>query len=272
MEPILKWAGGKRKLLTKLNEVFNLYDYEHHTFYDAFVGGGSVFLGLENNQTVINDYNKDLINVYKVIKNNPLELIDALKKHKKNHSRSYYYQIRNIDTQDKYEKLDSIDRAARTIYLNRTCFNGLTRYNKKGHFNVPFGEYKDPKIIFENRIKSISEYLNNNNVTILNLDFEEAVKNAKKGDLVYFDPPYDYENDGFTSYTEAGWTRNDLERLKIVCDKLTKKGCHIVLSNNDTSFVNDLFNAYKIEHIQVGRTISSKNTSRKKVGEVIVHD
>jgi DNA adenine methylase len=271
IKPVLKWAGGKQNLLSDLNKVFEMFDYKEHCFFDVFAGGGSVSFYLNNKSTVMNDINPELINVYNVIKQNPAELICELKEHKKNHSENYYYQIRNLDRNNEYKSMSNIKKAARTIYLNRTCFNGLTRYNKNGFFNVPIGRYKNPSIVMEDRITAINKFLNENDVVILNDDFETVCERCLKGDLIYFDPPYDYEKDGFTDYTKEGWSREDLKRLKELCDKLIYKECHVVISNNDTKYVNELFGDYKIKHIKAHRFINPKGCNRNNASEVIIY-
>ena len=145
--------------------------------------------------------------------------------------------------------------------------------NSKGQFNVPLGRYLNPEIVFAEKILELSKYLNEQNIRITNLDFEEAVQNAKQGDIVYFDPPYDYEKDGFTSYTSNGFSQDDLIRLKNVCDMLTSRGCFVVVSNNDTKFVNKLFGdkKYKIMHVDSRWTIGRDGNSRTMKREVIIY-
>ena len=164
MEPVLKWAGGKRQILEELHAVIPEERLINHTLYEPFVGGGSVFLSYAHNHVVINDSNKELINTYRQIKSHPLEVIDLLKEHEANHSKEYYYFIRNLERTSDYKKLSVVEKAARTIYLNRTCFNGLYRVNREGFFNVPIGNYKNPQIVREKQILEMSGYLKNNRV------------------------------------------------------------------------------------------------------------
>ncbi len=273
MEPILKWAGGKRKLIPYIKQHININELDGHTLYEPFIGSGALSFNLLHSNVVINDLNGELINVYNQIKNNPAELVKLLKEHKINNSKEYYYIIRNLDRLPSFSSMSDVQKAARTIYLNRVCYNGLYRVNSKGQFNVPYGRYAHPEIVFEDKIYEINRYLNNNDVKILNCDFAEAVSAAKNGDIIYFDPPYDYENDGFTSYTKNGFSRDDLKRLKLLCDKLIKKGCRIILSNNDTAFVNELFSSpnYSIEHVFASRMINCDSTKRKPAKEVIIY-
>lgn len=273
MKPIFKWAGGKRKLLPLIKEIIDIDLLKEHTLYEPFVGGGALFLDLENGIVHINDLNSELINAYIHIKENPKKLIRLLRKFAKNHSKEFYYQMRNYDRKKSFSRLSNVTKAARTIYLNRTCYNGLYRVNSNGKFNVPFGNYKNPDIILEEKILALSEYLNRVSATITNLDFEMAIADAKENDLIYFDPPYDYENNGFTSYTSNGFTRDDLVRLKKVCDELIKRGCKVIISNNDTTYVNELFDdpKYVIKHVVTRWTISCDGKNRKEIKEVIIY-
>ena len=273
METILKWAGGKRQLLSELKKVIDLDKLKGHTLYEPFVGGGALFFDVEHDKVSINDINNELINVYNQIKEKPHELIELLEEHKKNHSKEYYYKIRNLDRLRSYKSMSNVEKAARTIYLNRVCFNGLYRVNSNGKFNVPCGRYNNPEITYKERILQISNYFNANIIKITNVDFEFAVKDATAGDVVYLDPPYDYEDDGFTAYTSDGFSREDLRRLKRVCDQLIERGCKVVVSNNDTPFVNDLFNCnrYVIKKVLAKRMINCKGENRSSVREVIIY-
>ena len=275
MEPLLKWAGGKRLLLPKIYKYIKKEKIlnENTTLYEPFVGGGSLFLDLELPNCVINDFNIELINVYRQVKYKPYELIKLLNVHKTNHSLEYYNTIRNLDRRPEYKKMKKVEKAARIIYLNKTCYNGLYRVNAEGYFNVPMGKYLNPDIVMKDKILELSKYLKKNNVIIRCGDFVDAVKDAKEGDVVYFDPPYDYEIDGFTSYNSTAFTKNDLQRLKKCSDDLINKGCIVVISNNDTQFVNELFseNNYIIDHIEANRLINCDGKRRKKEKEVIIY-
>lgn len=269
----MKWAGGKRQLLTDINRIIPLERLQGHTFYEPFVGGGSVFLAYEHTSVVINDYNQELMNVYRVIRDEPGKLIEALKIHKANHSHDYYYEIRSWDRQENYRERTDIEKAARIVYLNRTCFNGLYRVNSKGHFNVPIGKYSHPDIVLEDKITLISNYLNSASIMLLCGDFSEAVSTAKAGDIIYFDPPYDYETNGFTSYTPGSFSRNDLLRLRTLCDDLVDRGCTVLLSNNETAFVREIFadSKYSCENVLAKRMINSNGKKRNEVQEVLIY-
>ena len=276
MEPVLKWAGGKRQLLKELKKYITKDLIGNHRYFEPFVGGGAVAFSLECSKLTINDYNKELINVYLTIKNEPQKLIQELKKHQKHHSKDYYYKIRSLDRNGKkYQKLSNVAMAARTIYLNKTCYNGLYRVNSEGYYNVPIGKTLQntiPDIVMEEKINKLSRYFNNNDVVIKCGDFSESVKDAKKGDVIYFDPPYDYGTDGFKAYTKIGFSHEDLIRLKNLCDELIKKGCKIIVSNNDTQFVRECFNLknYTINSIDAKRYINCKASKRKNAKEVII--
>ena len=273
MEPILRWAGGKRQLIPTLERYIDreaLIEGQHR-YYEPFFGGGALCFYLEPPRSVINDYNPELINVYEVIRDTPLALIDLLRVHQANNNRDYYIQIRSMDRYPGFFDLPAIERAARVIFLNRTCYNGLYRVNNKGFFNVPIGKKKNPDIVMEDRILTMSRFFNENEIEMRCGDFETCVEDAQQGDVVYFDPPYDYKESGFTSYNDNGFEREDLERLKVVSDRLTEKGCHVILSNNDTPFVNELFGEYVIEHIDTKRFISCDGKKRNEGKEVIIY-
>lgn len=281
MKPFLKWAGGKRQLHSFILPIIKSNLSIKNRYYEPFVGAGSVFLELQHPNAVINDSNKDLMLCYETIKSDSSNLIDKLNIHKLSHNKEYFYEIRSQDRdEEEFEKLTKLDRAARLIYLNKTCFNGLYRVNKNGQFNVPFGQYKNPKIFDINNISDISMYLNRNNISIRNLDFEVAVKDAKKGDFIYFDPPYDFEAKGFSDYQKEGFGHFDLVRLRKVSDQLINKGCHVLISNHKTQRVLDLFSTnnyeliditYKITNINVKRYIGSRVQSRNLAQEVLIH-
>lgn len=275
MEPILKWAGGKRLLLPKIYKYIDKQKIidNNSTLFEPFVGGGSLFLDLELPNCVINDFNEELINVYIQIKNKPDQLIKILKEHKRNHSEEYYFKIREMDRLDSYDRMTKVEKAARIVYLNKTCFNGLYRVNSKGLFNVPMGKYNNPDIVMEDKILRLHDYMKKNNLVIRCGDFSDAVITAKAGDVIYFDPPYDYEDTGFTSYNSAGFSKEDLKRLKKCCDELIERGCEVIVSNNDTEFVCSLFSGdnYEIEHFEALRLINCDGKNRKREKEVIIY-
>lgn len=187
------------------------------------------------------------------------------------HSEDYYYEIRNLDRdKKKFSKLADYKRAARTIYLNKSCFNGLYRVNSKNEFNVPFGKKNKVNTYEGQNLGIICGFLNYNNITLLSVDFEEAVKDAKKGDFIYFDPPYDSDTNTFNSYTEDGFDKEEQKRLAEVFKNLDKRGCYVMLSNHNTTLVNELYKDYNIHVIEAKRNINANGKKRGKVEEVII--
>lgn len=267
VQPFLKWAGGKRQLLPELNKYIPL---KYKTYYEPFVGAGALLFDLQPKKAVINDVNSELINCYNIIKDSLDELIEDLKKHQ--NIPEYYYEIRELDRKPEFQQLTQVERASRIIYLNKTCFNGLFRVNSQGQYNVPFGNYKNPKILDEVVLKAVHNFLNSSNIIITNGDFEEVVRGAKKGDFIYFDPPYDPVSDSssFTGYSLDGFSRDEQRRLKDVFDRLNKKGCFVLLSNSATDFIKDLYKDYRIEIVSASRNINADGLKRGKVDEVLV--
>lgn len=270
-KPFVKWAGGKRQIIDKLLKHVPI---EYNTYYEPFVGGGALLFELSPKNAVINDSNKELINVYKMIStdNGYEEVVKLLNNYEKKHSEKFFYQIRNIDKdKKKFEKLTDAERAARTIYLNKACFNGLYRVNSKGEFNVPFNKKTKINTYDSQNMILAYVYFQANNIKMLSVDFEEAVKDAKKGDFIYFDPPYDSENkDTFNSYTEDGFGKDEQIRLAKVYKELADRGCYVMLSNHNTTLINELYKDYNINVITAKRNINSKGEKRGAVEEVII--
>lgn len=270
--PILKWVGGKRQLL---HEIIPLIPEKVTTYVEPFVGGGAVLFEYQPKKAVINDLNEELINVYRVIKDSPEELIKLLIKHKEKNSEEYFYQIRALDREDNFlENYSNVERAARTIYLNKTCYNGLYRVNSKGQFNTPFGLYKNPKIVNEPVIYAISHYFNKNKIKIMNDDYKEALKYLRKGAFVYFDPPYlpISTSSNFTSYTENGFSFQHQVELKEQCDKLDNRGINFLLSNSYHPDILELYKDYNIKIIKAKRQINSIADKRGEINEVLVYN
>ncbi|WLR52554.1 DNA adenine methylase [Bacillus tianshenii] len=269
VQPFLKWAGGKRQLLPVLREYFPT---QYEDYYEPFVGAGAVLFDLMPEKAFINDVNEQLVNVYETIKDNVTELVEQLRFHAEHHEKEYYYEIRAWDRSEKITKLSDVERAARILYLNKTCFNGLYRVNSKGQFNVPFGKYKNPNIVNEDVLRAVSTYLNSIQFKITNTDFEEAVTSAKRGDFVYFDPPYDplNETSSFTSYAQGGFGKEEQVRLRDCFVKLAERGCTVMLSNSYTPFIQELYKDFHIETVQASRSINSKGSARGKIPEAVV--
>ena len=230
---------------------------------------------MQPDRAVINDKNKELINCYKVVRDSVDDLIEELRKHEKKNKPDYFYEIRKLDrSTEKYKRQSAVKKAARIIYLNKTCYNGLFRVNSQGQFNVPFGKYKKPKILDEAVLKAVSEYLNKNDVTILNRDFKKAVEDAKEGDFVYFDPPYHpvSETASFTGYNVKGFNGKKQEELRDVFNDLAKRDCFVILSNSDTKFIRELYQEkeYTIKTVKAARSINSQGLKRGKINEILV--
>lgn len=268
--PFVKWVGGKRQLMKEIEK----YIPSHFSrYYEPFVGGGAVLFHLQPKNAVINDRNAELINLYRVIKSHPDELIEDLKGHK--NDEEYFYDTRLLDREkNTYSELTDIQRASRIIYLNKTCYNGLFRVNNAGEFNAPFGRYKNPAIVNANTIKAVSHYLSKNNVQILNTDYKKSLANIRKDAFVYFDPPYDPVSDSanFTGYTKNGFSKRDQVKLKELCDKLHAKGVKFLLSNSSTEFILDLYKDYNIIPVNAKRAINSNASGRGEVTEVLVRN
>ena len=269
LQPFTKWTGGKRQLLGELRsympETFGRY-------FEPFVGGGALFFDLAPEKAVINDFNEELINAYRQIKNNPAELINLLIKHKENNSKDYYLELRSADRDGRISRMTGVERAARILYMLRVDFNGLYRVNSKNQFNVPYGRYKNPKIVDVDLLYQISEYLNENDVEILQTDFAEAVKDAQTGDFVYFDPPYIplNETSSFTSYTHEGFSYEEQVRLRNTFKELTELGVYAMLSNSSSPLVEELYKDFNIYFVEAQRTNGAKSSSRGKISEIIV--
>lgn len=270
-KPFVKWAGGKRQIIDKL---LKLIPDEFNTYYEPFVGGGALLFELSPKKAVINDSNKELMNVYKTIADDKgyEETLKLLNTYEKKHDESFFYKIRNLDKdQKKFAKLSNVEHAARTVYLNKSCFNGLYRVNRKGEFNVPFNKKLKVNTYDGQNMTLAYVYFQTNDIKMLSCDFEEAVKDAKKGDFIYFDPPYDSENsDTFNSYTEIGFGKDEQIRLAKVYKDLSDRGCYVMLSNHNTTLINELYQDFNIHVVTAKRNINSKGTKRGKVEEVII--
>ncbi len=264
ISPVLKWAGGKRQLI---KEIEKRLPKEINAYYEPFMGGGAVVMHLQPKNAIISDVSDELINVYKEIENNPLELIENLNKLEEKHSKNpeeHYYDIRALDRTDEYTNLDNSFKAARTIYLNKTCFNGLYRVNKKGYFNVPFNKKETINTYDKENLMNLSKYLNMKDVELICSDFEEVCKNAKKGDFLFLDPPYDVlKTDTFDSYTKDGFGVEGQKRLANLFKELDKRGCYLMLTNHNTELINELYKDYNIDVVSVKRMINSDAKNRK---------
>ena len=272
IKPFVKWAGGKNGLI---NSLIAFIPKNFNSYFESFVGGGALFFYLKNlnilnsKKIYLNDKNTELINAYKQIKINPNKLLEKLEILKNNHSKEYFYKIRNLDRDFDFYSLSEVFRAARFIYLNKTCFNGLCRYNAKGNFNTPMGSYKNPKIYDKDLIFSVHKVLKN--VSITNKDFEVVSLKAKKGDFIYFDPPYYPLNktSSFVSYTD-NFSANEQIRLYKLFKMLDCEGIKVLQSNSNTDFIKELYKDFEIIEVISKRAINCKGDKRGKITELII--
>lgn len=265
-KPFVKWAGGKRQLLDEL--VKGLPAFEN--YHEPFLGGGAFFFHLEAlgwiKKAYLTDSNEELINVYEVIKTDVDALISRLSSGRFKNDKETFYAIRAEVPKGR------VDRAARFIYLNKTAFNGLYRVNSQGKFNVPFGKYSNPKILDKENLLLVNRALQKDHLTCS--DFDVVLSQAKKGDLVYFDPPYHplSKTASFTSYTANSFTEKDQQRLFSTFKKLDGMGCYVMLSNSYSEFIADLYAEYKPDVVLANRAINCKPEGRGKIKEIIVRN
>jgi DNA adenine methylase len=271
-KPFVKWVGGKRQIMQELE---NNFPKQFETYHEPFLGGGAVMFNLLTKEPRlpcnVSDFNSDLILAYVTIRDKLDKLVESLENHSKNYhkdSTEYYYEVR------KQEPKQQIEKVSRLLFLNKTCFNGLYRVNKKGQFNVPLGRYTNPNIINKGNLTVVSKVLQSKKIKISCRDFESVLGDAKKGDLVYFDPPYQPVSNtaNFTSYTHRNFTEDDLERLAGLGDNLNSKGCFVLLSNSNSKTVKDFFSKkhWRISSIDVNRTINSNAQKRTGHKEIII--
>jgi len=267
--PFLKWVGGKRQLIPSI-EQFLPKNIRQLRYFEPFVGGGAVFFYLQPENAIINDVNEELINVYQVLKNKLEELIADLKKH--DNTPEYFYEIRGLDRTDEFQQLNSVQRASRVIYLNKTCYNGLYRVNNAGEFNAPFGRYKNPNIVNEPVLRAVHHFLNNNKIDIHNGDYTDTLSMADKKSFVYFDPPYHpiSETSNFTGYVQGGWNMDDQIRLREMCDQLNERGVKFLLSNSSAPLIKEQYAKYNINVVKANRSINSNGSDRGEVDEFLI--
>jgi DNA adenine methylase len=273
-KPFLKWAGGKGQLLDQLTP---LLPDKFGGYHEPFVGSGALFFRLLSLRTMgrigspmqrvhLTDSNEELVNCYAVIRDDVENLIRLLGHHKSQHGRPYYYHVRDQIP----SSLNAVERAARIIYLNKTCFNGLYRVNRRGQFNVPMGSYKDPGIFEPDNLRAVSMALRPVKLDVS--DYARVLQNARAGDFVYFDPPY-YpltRTASFTAYTQDTFGEKEQAQLADVFRKLHRKGCKVMLSNSWTQFILDLYHDFKWVKVSASRAINSKAEGRGKISEVVI--
>ncbi len=268
--PVLKWVGGKRQLL----ETFlPLLPARITSYCEPFVGGGALLFHLQPETAYVNDINENLILVYTVIRDNVEELIQELKKYR--NEKDFFYSVRNWDRdREKYDSLSEVERAARILYLNKTCYNGLYRVNSAGEFNSPFGSYRNPNIVNEPVLRAVSAYFNAAAVYFSCMDYAEVLAQVKRGTFVYLDPPYDPVSvtSSFTGYAKHGFSRDDQIRLRACCDDLDRRGIQFMLSNSATPFIMDQYAMYRITVVRARRAVNSVAGRRGGVDEVVVRN
>jgi DNA adenine methylase len=272
MKPFIKWAGGKHRFTETITD---LLGRRCESYFEPFVGSGAVLLQMQPQRAYCSDVNAELINLYQIVKNNPRGLIDEIRNNFiPFHSNTFFYEVRAWDRREDYfSKYTSLQRAARFMYLNKTCYNGIWRVNKKGQNNVPLGKYDNPTIIQEETIMSAHDFFVKCNVDFQVLDYKESVNDAKKGDIAYFDPPYDKDEgqSSFVEYNQTVFGREDQIKLKELCDELVARGVTVGVSNSGTSFIKDLYKGYKIVCFDVNRTIGGTQESRHMYSEIFIY-
>jgi len=270
--PFLKWAGGKATLFEEISKRLPPVD-SIRRYVEPFLGGGAAFFGLRAQApdlpTRLSDNNPELIGAYLALRDRVEDVVAALARHARRHSPAHYYRVRGRVPEDPEE------RAARLLYLNRTCYNGLFRVNRKGEFNVPLGRYRNPRILDEENLFGVSRALQG--VEIRCLDFEDAVFDCSAGDAVYFDPPYDPLSltSNFTAYTTSGFGPDEQRRLARVFARLASRGVAVVASNSDTPFTRELYTRIEprpsVERVWAPRAINSKGEGRRPVAELLIY-
>ncbi|MBW4612190.1 MAG: DNA adenine methylase [Desmonostoc vinosum HA7617-LM4] len=262
--PFLKWAGGKGRLI---QQYLRYFPKNYKTYYEPFLGGGAVFFHLQPTASILTDINTDLIITYCCVRDNVEELICLLKEHKSRHNRDYYYSVRSSNTDSNLEK------AARLIYLNKTCFNGLYRVNSQGKFNVPLGRYHNPNICDEDSLRAASVALSQSEIK--QADFADMLNHTMSSDdFVFCDPPYyPISNTSyFTGYSRYSFDAKDQERLRDTCAELASRGVKVMICNSNCEFIRDLYNEinFKIHLIEAARSINSNTKKRGLIYELLI--
>jgi DNA adenine methylase len=267
VRPFLKWVGGKSQLIPNL---IHRLPQSFKNYIEPFTGGGALFFHLQPAHAILADINSELINAYLAIRDDVEGVIKELLIHK--YEKDYFYEVRSWDRLETFSSLHRNKRAARLIYLNKTCFNGLYRVNSKGHFNVPFGKYTNPTITNSDNLRKCSQVLQG--VELKCEEYRKVAESAKAGDLVYFDPPYMplSSTSNFTAYTKNGFDEDAQSNLMELCKSLDKKGVYFMLSNSSAPLILDLYKNFYMDLIEANRSINSVGSSRGPVHEVIVRN
>jgi len=268
--PFVKWVGGKRQLM---DVIAPMLPKRITSYCEPFLGGGAVLFSVQPKNAVVNDLNSELIAVYETIRDDVEGLITALNQHE--NTQEHYYSIRDLDRdKEAYRLLSKVAKAARLVYLNKTCYNGLFRVNSAGEFNTPFGYYKNPNIVNEPVLRAVKKYLKANNISFYSEDFAQTLGRVSKGCFVYLDPPYDPVSDtaSFTGYNKGGFDKNEQIRLKQCCDDLNARGIKFLLSNSATDFIKELYQDYPISIVEAKRAINSDASKRGAIEEVLIRN
>ncbi len=268
--PVVKWVGGKRQLLPVL---IPLLPTRITNYCEPFIGGGALLFWKQPKRAVVNDINDELIQMYEVIRDNVEELIAKLEAH--TNDAEHYYKVRDWDRdKEAYERLLNTERAARIIYLNKTCYNGLFRVNNAGEFNTPFGNYRNPNIVNAPTLRAVSKYFREAEIVFSCQDYADVLTEIPRGSFVYLDPPYDPVSTtaNFTGYSRGGFSRDDQIRLRDCCDALHRRGIKFMLSNSATGFIREQYAAYAITTVQAKRAVNSNADGRGQVDEVVVRN
>ena len=268
--PVLKWVGGKRQLLHSL---VALMPRDVACYCEPFVGGGALLFNRQPSVARVNDINAELINIYQVIREDVEALIVALSGHSNEAKR--FYAVRDWDrNRDVYNGLNAVQRAARILYLNKTCYNGLYRVNAAGEFNTPYGRYKNPNIVNADGLRAVSAYFNTADIRFSCLDYAAVLDDLPDNAFVYLDPPYDPVSDtaNFTGYVQGGFDKNAQIRLRDCCNELDRRGIRFMLSNSATDFIKDLYAGHAITIVRAKRAINAVSSGRGAVDEVIVRN
>jgi DNA adenine methylase len=265
--PFLKWAGGKGQLMAQLEPLLPARPVRR--YFEPFLGSAALFFALRPREATLSDVNAELVDCYRAVQTDVEALVEALSAHR--YEERAFYRVREQDPAE----LSLAERAARTIYLNKTGYNGLYRVNRAGRFNVPFGRYTNPGFASRESLANLRDCSRAlARVRLLVRDFGEVVRDAREGDLVYFDPPYVplSETSDFTAYVPGGFGPRDQERLASVVHALSERGVLVMLSNSDTPVVRDLYARYRIDVVSAARSINSRANRRGKVAEVVVRN
>lgn len=269
--PVVKWVGGKRQLLEAIAPLLPKGEIAHYC--EPFLGGGAVLFHIRPPRAAVNDINADLMEVYTVIRDDVEALILELETFR--NEAAFFYQVRDWDRdRARYAALSPVKRAARLLYLNKTCYNGLFRVNSAGEFNTPFGNYKKPNIVNAPVLRAVHSYFASADITFTSADYAKVLAGLPKGAFVYLDPPYDPVSDtaNFTGYTKGGFGREEQIRLRRCCDDLDKRGVRFLLSNSATDFIREQYAAYPITTVGAKRAVNSNGAGRGEIAEVLVRN